>query len=324
MSLFRLILQTDDSVHGAHASFASAAEAARAAAASALSEAVHGKLEYNVRGLSPDPLHGNRGEFSVAAAVVASGTMVAGGVTEAEIVTGGETLILTISGAQWAEDVGEDSAATTALLAGLDSAGSDGGGWNTTVIGAALTHAHVVRTSDTVVTITLPAVDAYWILDNETITANIPAAAVNEGVAITATPTIPITDGAESAALTGTAVAGGVTEAEIVSGGETVIITLTNSRWLDEVGDDNAVTTALIAGFDGDDGGGNGFNTEVRANMDFGDVVRDSDTQVTVTFPAAAGYSITTDEDITVTVPAAAVREGQALVATPVVTVTAA
>jgi hypothetical protein len=59
------------------------------------------------------------------------------------------------------------------------------------------------------------------------------------------------TGAAPSAALTGT-LADGATEAQIVSGGETLIITLTNDTWDATIGDNNAKTTALINGIDSD------------------------------------------------------------------------
>ena len=52
-----------------------------------------------------------------------------------------------------------------------------------------------------------------------------------------------------SADLTGTLVPSAL-EGEIVAGGETLIITLTNDTWDLTVGADNAITTALINGID--------------------------------------------------------------------------
>lgn len=106
-------------------------------------------------------------------------------------------------------------------------------------------------------------------------------------------------------ALTGTAIAGGVLEAEIVTGGETLILTLTNGEWDLIIGADNALTTALIAGITGDDAGGNGWDDDVA--ILHGTVVRTSDTVVTITLPASAGYSTLVDETVSVVVPASVV-----------------
>jgi hypothetical protein len=125
-----------------------------------------------------------------------------------------------------------------------------------------------------------------------------------------------------TAVVTGTAVSGGVTEAEIVAGGETLIITLTDDTWVATVGDDNAITDALIAGITSAGSEAFGWTAEVRDNMVFGDVTRTSDTVVTVTLAAEAVYAITTDETITVTIPATALTAAGEVVATPTFDVT--
>jgi hypothetical protein len=118
----------------------------------------------------------------------------------------------------------------------------------------------------------------------------------------------PYGTGGISIALSGTAVAGGVLESEIVSGGETLIITLSNDTWVPAVGDNNAITTALIAGITGNDAGDNGWDDEVA--IAHGNVARTSDTVVTITLPEAASYSIIANETVTVAVPAVAVDNG--------------
>ena len=125
-----------------------------------------------------------------------------------------------------------------------------------------------------------------------------------------------------SAALTGTAVTGGVLQSEIVTGGETIIITLTADTWVATVGADNAITTALIAGIDSGSVIVAGWDAEVKGNMVFGDVTRTSDTIVTIILAAEAAYDINFDETITVTVPATALTGAAATVATPTFDVT--
>ena len=116
----------------------------------------------------------------------------AGGVNEYDIITGGETLIITLTGATWDATIGADNAKTTALIAGIDSAQAEGTGWDA-VVTATLDFNDVVRTSDSVVTITLGAAGAYSITANETITVTIPATAVTSATEIVATPTFEIT-----------------------------------------------------------------------------------------------------------------------------------
>jgi len=110
-----------------------------------------------------------------------------------------------------------------------------------------------------------------------------------------------------SAAVTGTAVSGGVLESEIVTGGDTVIITLTGDTFkaagTGPIGT-TAETQALIDGLDSAQSEGTGWNAEVRDNLvPADDVARTSATVATITIPATAAYEITADETITVTVP---------------------
>ena len=123
----------------------------------------------------------------------------------------------------------------------------------------------------------------------------------------------------ESATLTGTA--NNSTEADIVTGGGTIIITLSGDTWVATVGADNAITTALIAGIDSAQAEGTGWDAVVKANMVHGDVTRDSDTQVTILLGAEATYDITASEIITVTIPTTAVTSETEIVATPTVTI---
>lgn len=126
-----------------------------------------------------------------------------------------------------------------------------------------------------------------------------------------------------TAALTGTAIAGGVLESEIVTGGETIIITLTGDTYVATAGDDNAITDAIIAGIDSAQSEAAGWDAVVKANMVFGDVARTSDTVLTVTLAAEATYAITANETITITLPATALTtSGDAVVAAPTFDVT--
>jgi hypothetical protein len=74
-------------------------------------------------------------------------------------------------------DDGTFAAQRQAIIDGLDSAQSEATGWNAEVRDKEVVGA-VVRTSDTVVTITLTAAAAYDITADETITVTIPAAAL--------------------------------------------------------------------------------------------------------------------------------------------------
>lgn len=123
-----------------------------------------------------------------------------------------------------------------------------------------------------------------------------------------------------TAALTGT-ILPNIIEASIVAGSETLIITLTDDTWkaagTGPVGT-TANSQAIIDGITSGTGEPAGWNIEVRDKEVVGAINRDSNTQITITFTAAASYEITGTETITVTVPIEALVTGaEAIIATP-------
>ena len=127
-----------------------------------------------------------------------------------------------------------------------------------------------------------------------------------------------------TAAVTGTA-SSGLTEAQVVAGGETIIVTLIGDTWVAAGATFNAQRQAIIDGLDSAAAEAAGWNAEVRDKEVVGAVVRTSDTVVTITLTAAAAYDVTADETITVTVPASALVTSVAdVTAAPTFDVTAA
>ena len=120
-----------------------------------------------------------------------TGTITAS-VTEADIVTGGKTIIITLTGDTWiAAGAASFDLQRLNILQGLDSAQSEALGWNLQVRDTEVATA-VVRTSDTVVTVTLSAQALYNITAQETITVTVPATAVTGAQAIIASPTFTV------------------------------------------------------------------------------------------------------------------------------------
>ncbi len=240
-----------------------------------------------------------------------------------DVVAGGRTIILTLSGGvTWDATVGADNAVTTALIAGLDSAQSEAAGWDA-IVKAGLTYTAVTRTSDTVATIVLPAFTGYAITATETITVTVPASAITGlGAALVADSTFAVTNVAEAVVLTGTIISGPPTEAHIQEGGKTIIFTVTGDQWVATLGADNAITTAFLAGIDSAQSEATGWDAEVKANLDYTMLTRDSATQCTLVLPAAASYSITAAETITATIPATALLASSSpITASPTVSV---
>jgi len=112
--------------------------------------------------------------------------------TETDIVTGGKTIILTLTNDTWVASGATFDAQRQNIIDGIDSAQAEAAGWDATVK-ATQGVAGVVRTSNTVVTITLDAQATYNITATETITATVPATALTGGSAIIATPTFDVT-----------------------------------------------------------------------------------------------------------------------------------
>jgi len=134
----------------------------------------------------------DQGAYEFPGSGVPSGTVVvAGGIVESEVVTGGKTLVLTLTGTTWDADIGDDSPETTALIAGIDSNKAEATGWDA-VVKAGLAHGDVTRNSDTVVTILLPAFAGYQITESETITVTIDSTCVASAAEIVADPTFII------------------------------------------------------------------------------------------------------------------------------------
>ena len=127
----------------------------------------------------------------IAVSAALTGTITAS-VNEADIVTGGKTLIITLTGDTWiAAGAGSFDLQRDEIIAGCDSAQSELLGWD--LVPKALQSVDgVVRTSDTVVTITWDAFATYDITAQETITVTVPGTAVVLGNAIVATPTFTV------------------------------------------------------------------------------------------------------------------------------------
>ena len=238
------------------------------------------------------------------------------GASELEVRDGGGTIILTLTDATWVAAGGTFDAQRQNIIDGLDSAQSETYGWNAEVRDK-MSVGSVIRTSDTVVTITVDAADVadYRITSGETITATVPSSAISGSSPITATPTFAISAISETAATTGTLSDDGTT-AEIIAGGQTVIITLTNTKWVAAGATFDAQRQNIIDGMVSGSSDTFGWNA-IRSSFAVTDVVRTSDTVVTITLSAATTYAILAAETITVTVPAAAIVYGGAIAAPP-------
>jgi hypothetical protein len=134
------------------------------------------------------------------------------------------------------------------------------------------------------------------------------AALLNDGLA----PGVPA---AGSVALSGTVI-GGVPEAAVVTGGKTLIFTLTGDTWVPDDGTFAAARQDLIDAVTADGAETHGWNNEVTANQGVSGLVRTSDTIATLTLDAEAAYDITLPETVgPIVVPASLLVGGAPLTA---------
>lgn len=131
---------------------------------------------------------------------------------------------------------------------------------------------------------------------------------------------IYLLDPPSSIALTGTVTT--ANETDIVTGGKTIILTITGDTWVASGATFDAQRQAIINGITSAGSETNGWNNEVRDNEAVTAVVRTSDTVATITLSASASYNITANETITVTVPSTALTGASAIVASPTFTIT--
>ena len=126
--------------------------------------------------------------------------------------------------------------------------------------------------------------------------------------------------GGGTGALTGTVTAS-ITEADIVTGGKTVILTLTGDTFVTGTTSEDGIA----GGSDSDKTGANKWDALVKTDLDNTDLVLSGgDTVATITLPAYASYDTDETETITWTIPAASLTtSGSDIVVTPTFTVDA-
>lgn len=140
----------------------------------------------NTRGQGID--HNARFSVDVSLSVVPSDS----DITEQEIRDGAITILLGLAAETWVATVGDDNSITQALIDGMLSDLNELRGWNN-VVRDGLTAANILRVSDTVVIVTLPAFSNYEITVTETITVTAPAVALTAGAPLIGTPSYSVT-----------------------------------------------------------------------------------------------------------------------------------
>ena len=111
--------------------------------------------------------------------------------TETEVSDGGQVTTITLANDTWVADGATFDAQRQNIINGLNSAQSEATGWNAEVRDKEVVTA-IVRTSDTVVTITFTAAVSYDITAAETITVTVPGNALTGAIAVVGSPTISV------------------------------------------------------------------------------------------------------------------------------------
>lgn len=230
-----------------------------------------------------------------------------------DIKAGTAKIIITLTGGgKFTSDVDSSTEKKNAILNGLKAT------YNTAEWSDVLSKATLTQNSDSKLTITLNDAD-YEPLGNEVISVTIPAKVASgyiiDGAVNNAVYSGKITIYSDiSAALSGTLVSTPVTEADIVAGSETLVITLTNGKWASDIASNATVSKAL---FDGltvsptvSTNDTNSWKNKVLAILKATDIKINSDTEIEITLPAAAGYAISADQSIVVNIPSACIAGG--------------
>jgi len=133
--------------------------------------------------------------YPVALFGVAISAAISGSATESQLVAGGQVFTITLSNdtfiAAGTGPIGS-IANTQALIDGIVSAQAEANGWNAERSNIAVTD--LVRTSDTVATLTLPALSNYVITADEVLTWTVPAVVLTAVTEVIGAPTIGITN----------------------------------------------------------------------------------------------------------------------------------
>ena len=107
-----------------------------------------------------------------------------------------------------------------------------------------------------------------------------------------------------SVALSGTLISGPVSEDNIRSGGKTLVITLNDGKWVDNVATNSTLRNALFAGLNSSDTSNRKVLVDALTNAGQACITRSADgTVVTITLPAVPGYDISKDQTLTLTIP---------------------
>eukprot|EP00163_Fabomonas_tropica_P015400 TRINITY_DN281_c0_g1_i10.p1 TRINITY_DN281_c0_g1~~TRINITY_DN281_c0_g1_i10.p1 ORF type:complete len:3420 (-),score=518.30 TRINITY_DN281_c0_g1_i10:122-10381(-) len=221
-------------------------------------------------------------------------------ITESDIVTGGKAIVVTVENDMWLAAGAAFDSSRQAILDGISGDSTSSQGWDAQ--SPAVTS--VARTSDRIITITLPPFDNYTVVGDEYLHLTVPVSALRGSKSRAVENAILIRNTAANATLTGT-VFSALTETDIVSGGRTILISLDSDVFVPAGPAFDAQRAAILQGIVGSLSTPFAWNNEAIAtgSVTVDDVVRNGDKLVTITLSAVPHYLIRSDETLTVTLP---------------------
>ncbi len=243
---------------------------------------------------------------SANAAANISGTII-GLTSEQDIVTGGKTIIVTLSDGQWAQDIDTDVNKRNALFSGLVTSTETTQWAKVVTLLKNAGQGAILRDNNTTITIILPAVAGYDITQNQYVNLNIPPACiVGAKASLIANETIKI-DRIAGATLAGTAVGTSVDESAIRNGGKTITVSLVGATWADAVVSDETVRNALFDGFTADIEKDKWALVVAALKNSTNNVVKTATNTITITLPTVIDYDISAKQTISLNITPAAV-----------------
>ena len=251
--------------------------------------------------------------IKIAADVIAqiSGTAVPS-LGEGDIVAGNKEIVITLTNGKFALDVASDVEKRNTIFDGLITSGSDVTMWGKVITALkAAGETAITRNSSSKITIKLPAVSDYDISMNEIISVTVPYKTSGGGEILVdaikdAAVAAKITVASNSTAvLSGTIISTPVSETDILTGGKTLTITLSDGQWVTDIKTNDIKRNALFSGLAASTDT-TAWSKVVSALKAAGQTAidRTDNYTVTITLPAVAGYNIAANQYVTMTIPA--------------------
>jgi hypothetical protein len=226
---------------------------------------------------------------------------------ESSIVSGGRTITVKLAYGVWQDDVLSNTTKRNALYDGFTASGTEQLQWGKviTILKNEGASAAVMNAAKDTITITLSETAAYDITNSQQISLTISPELIKNAVkSATSVNTIKIAANVV-AVLEGTVITAGVAEGDIVAGGKTIIVRLTNGEFAVDVASNAAKRNAIFDGFKTSSSDPAMWNKVISALKLAGEsaITRNSSNKITITLPAVSDYDISLNETISLTLP---------------------